>query len=77
MKLGEILIGEGFINEEQLNAALEEQKNDRKVPLGQILIRQGLVTSGDIQQCLAKKLGIPILDERGLMSLLKGKASNA
>ena len=45
VRVGELLIEEGLISEEQLGAVLAEQLATRAyVPLGQILVEKGLVT---------------------------------
>lgn len=45
--LGELLINYGIINKEQLQTALNEQKNTDE-PLGKILVRLGFATEEDI-----------------------------
>jgi purine-binding chemotaxis protein CheW len=45
--LGELLINSGIINKEQLQLALDEQKNTEE-PLGKILVRMGFATEEDI-----------------------------
>lgn len=57
-KVGEILIKEGLITEEDLERAIEyQQKNGGK--LGDVLIAMGLVTEKEIAAALGKQLGIP------------------
>lgn len=57
-KVGEILIKEGLITEEDLKRAMEYQrKNGGK--LGDVLIAMGLVTEKEIAAALGKQLGIP------------------
>jgi type II secretory ATPase GspE/PulE/Tfp pilus assembly ATPase PilB-like protein len=58
-RIGEVLVGEQVISEEELAAALEAQARDRKKPLGQILIEQGLLTNEELNRVMAQKLGIP------------------
>jgi len=57
-RLGQILIRESVITEEELKKALEIQKKD-KSKLGEILVNLGLVSEKDIVIALAKKLSIP------------------
>lgn len=64
LRLGEILLMEGLVTQEKIDCALEHQKKNRSVPLGEILIQQGLITTINVQQALAKKLGIPIVNLR-------------
>jgi type II secretory ATPase GspE/PulE/Tfp pilus assembly ATPase PilB-like protein len=61
IKLGEVLLKECLITEEQLNAALR-QNQDRKQPLGEILVAQKLISMADLQYALAMKLGFPLVD---------------
>jgi type II secretory ATPase GspE/PulE/Tfp pilus assembly ATPase PilB-like protein len=66
IKLGEVLLKEGLITEEQLNAALQlvrqKQSQNQKQPLGEILVDQKLISIADLQYALAMKLGFPIVD---------------
>lgn len=54
-KIGEILISEGKITEEQLEQALSMQRNDPR-DLGKILLSLGYVVAADLAQALAKRL---------------------
>ena len=54
-KLGEILVSEGKLTEEQLREALAMQKNDSR-DLGEILISLGLVEAQDLARALAQRL---------------------
>ncbi len=58
-RIGEVLVGEKIITDDQLKAALDAQAQDRKKPLGQVLIDQGLITQAELNKVLAQKLGIP------------------
>ena len=55
MRLGDSLIAEGLINEEQLQQALALQKKSGK-RLGAVLVEMHLVTEQDIVQILSKHL---------------------
>ncbi|MCX5693207.1 MAG: type II secretion system ATPase GspE [Candidatus Omnitrophica bacterium] len=57
-KLGQILLKEGLITEEQLEKAIEIQKKDG-ARLGDTLINLGIVTEKDIVIAMAKQLSIP------------------
>ncbi len=61
MRLGEVLMDENLISQEQLNVALEAQKTYKASGrhLGQILVESGLVTADQLNIALAKKLAIP------------------
>lgn len=58
LKLGEILIKEGILTQEQLSKAIEAQKKESG-RIGEILIKMGLVTEQDIVSALGKQLNIP------------------
>jgi len=70
LKLGEILIKEGLITEEQLQKALQTQLVE-EAKLGEILVKLELVTEKDIAIALGKQLGIPYV------SLSKGQLKPA
>ena len=57
--IGEVLKEQGYINEEQLQQALDAQKKDRSKRLGQHLIDLGFVTEEQTLQALSVKLGEP------------------
>ncbi len=61
MRLGEVLMDENLITQEQLEVALEAQKSYKASGrhLGQILVERGLVTPDQLNIALAKKLAIP------------------
>ena len=60
-KLGEILILEGLITQEQFDDCLADQKV-RKKKLGQLLVEKGVCRERDIATALATQLGIPLVD---------------
>jgi type IV pilus assembly protein PilB len=55
--VGEVLITEGHITEEQLSKALVDQKNAGRM-LGEVLVDQGTISGGTLVQSLAKCLGV-------------------
>ncbi|HOA32783.1 MAG TPA: type II secretion system protein GspE, partial [Clostridia bacterium] len=57
--IGEVLKEYNYINDDQLNQALEFQKRDRKKRLGQILIELGFVTETQVIEALGKRLNLP------------------
>lgn len=61
MRLGDVLLEEQLISGEQLQSALQVQKEFRSGSrhLGQILVESGLVTPDQLNIALAKKLAIP------------------
>ncbi|MEG1547999.1 MAG: ATPase, T2SS/T4P/T4SS family [Clostridia bacterium] len=63
IKIGDLLIQNGLITPEQLEAALENQKdadNDKKI--GDIVIELGFVSEDDVCRILHEKLSVPIID---------------
>ena len=63
IRIGDVLIEERLITEEQLKAALEQQKNSTDGNrLGDILIELGYVSELQFIQCLSKRLKIPFIN---------------
>jgi type IV pilus assembly protein PilB len=60
-RLGEMLVDDGWITEEQLEKALKLQKELGK-KLGEVLLDEGLVTHEEILQVLENQLGIKSID---------------
>ncbi len=58
--LGELLIEKKLVSPNQLERALSEQKETRE-PLGQVLIRLGYISEGDLRTTLSEQLGISFL----------------
>jgi len=58
LKLGEILVSHGLINEAQLNEAIEIQKKE-KGRIGEILINMGVISEEDMICVLGEQLGLP------------------
>ncbi len=59
--LGQTLIRQGLITEQQLDEALAQQRQTRE-RLGEVLVRLGLVTDWDLQRALAEQLGHGLFD---------------
>ncbi len=57
LRLGELLIEEGLIDQQQLDICLKDQKVTHR-KLGQILIERGFVTEDAVFRTLAGKLGV-------------------
>jgi len=55
--VGEVLISDGHITEEQLSKALAEQRSAGQM-LGELLVNQGTISGGTLVQSLAKCLGV-------------------
>ncbi|MDD5355548.1 MAG: ATPase, T2SS/T4P/T4SS family [Candidatus Omnitrophica bacterium] len=58
LRLGEILIKEGIITQEQLETAIQTQQKEN-TRIGETLVNMGLVTEQDIVVALGKQLHIP------------------
>jgi type IV pilus assembly protein PilB len=58
-RLGNVLIERGHISVEQLNAALEEQRNGSGKLLGEILIERNYCSDDQVIECLALVYGVP------------------
>ena len=56
-KLGEILIEEKLINDEQLQIALAESRA-QGIPLGSVLVKLGFVTIKDLKEALGAQMGL-------------------
>lgn len=55
--LGDILVGDGLITAEQLNEALEFQKQSpEKIPIGEVLVQLGYLSEEGLALSLSKKL---------------------
>src|SRR6185436_18781484 len=61
VRLGEILVQQKLLSEEQLKAALEEQKKSGR-RLGRVVIEKGYVTEEQISEALARQLNIPYIN---------------
>jgi len=73
MRLGEALVEEGVISQDQLTRALAEQKASGRM-LGEMLVEQGIINGSIMRRLLAHQLGVPNCELRhGLIdySLLK------
>lgn len=61
VRIGDLLIAQGIITEQQLETALEEQKV-RKTKLGETLMALGYVSQQDFSDMLSRQLGIDSVD---------------
>jgi type II secretory ATPase GspE/PulE/Tfp pilus assembly ATPase PilB-like protein len=62
VRIGEALLGLGFVTESQLNQALEWQRQDHRYPLGEMLVRENVISRTNLQVALARKMGYPIVE---------------
>ncbi|MFH1479616.1 MAG: ATPase, T2SS/T4P/T4SS family [Candidatus Omnitrophota bacterium] len=73
-KLGEILINEKILKEEELQKAIELQKKEG-IKLGDALVSLGLVTEKEIVIALAKQLSVPYASyNKGLLKPTEGQS---
>ncbi len=63
LKIGELLLKAQLITDEQLQKALDEQKQTGG-RLGEHLIKKGFVTEEDILDCLSQQYGVPSINLR-------------
>ena len=63
IRLGDCLVQKGLITEEQLNSALQEQKN-KGLKLGETVVTLGYVEENDVIDVLCDQLGIEYIDLR-------------
>src|ERR1019366_8134598 len=61
VRIGNLLVQEKLISQEQLSLALEQQKRSGR-KLGRVLIEMGFATEEGISETLAKQLKIPYLN---------------
>ncbi len=72
-KLGQILLNEKIITDEELQKAIEVQKKE-KAKLGDTLVNLGLVSEKDIVVALAKQLSVPYVSySKGLLKPAEGQ----
>ncbi|HMJ49935.1 MAG TPA: MSHA biogenesis protein MshE, partial [Burkholderiales bacterium] len=61
IRIGEILVLLNVVTQEQVKAALEQQKHSGR-KLGRIFIENGIVTEEQVAEALAKQLNIPYIN---------------
>ena len=61
VRIGELLVKDGIIKQEQLTRALEEQKKT-KGRLGSCLVKLGFVTEEDVTTFLSRQYGVPSIN---------------
>jgi type IV pilus assembly protein PilB len=61
IRIGELLKEYGYLDDDQLQRALDYQKHNN-IRLGQAVIALGFVTEKEVQQTLSHKLGIPAVN---------------
>src|SRR5581483_2097872 len=61
MRIGDLLIAQKVISQEQLNAALADQKKSGR-KLGRVLIENGFITEEQLLNFLSQQLKVPYID---------------
>lgn len=61
IRLGDLLIGNGSINEAQLEKALKAQQGTKR-KLGEVLVDEGILTEDEIAMALSQQLGLVFID---------------
>ena len=59
-RLGDMLIAENIITEEQFNEALKQARKQQK-KIGEVLVEQGYTSEKDITKALSRQLGLEIV----------------
>ena len=62
LRLGELLVQQGLITQDQLRIALTEQTAQDNVPIGRLLVRLGFVTESVIRDIMARTIGQESID---------------
>ena len=70
-RVGEILITEGLVTQEQVDAALQNQDESKKKRIGQLLIEHGFITEDQLLVALASKFRLQIVDLAGIVPNIK------
>ncbi|MBP3335149.1 MAG: Flp pilus assembly complex ATPase component TadA [Ruminiclostridium sp.] len=60
--IGQILVENGFLKEDQLNEALEKQRTEPGKKLGDVLLELGYVSETQLAQALSIRLKVPFID---------------
>ncbi|MFQ5428409.1 MAG: secretion system protein E, partial [Thermodesulfobacteriota bacterium] len=61
LRIGELLSSRGLLSEKHLEVAMTEQAVTGAL-LGEVLVRLGFVTSGDLAEALAEQSGMEFVD---------------
>lgn len=65
IQIGQVLLGKGYIDEKQLQRAIDLQKKSPGKRLGDILVELSYVTERKLLESLAERLNVPFIDLRG------------
>jgi type IV pilus assembly protein PilB len=69
-KLGDVLLRENLISEENLQKGINKQKENGK-RLGEVLLSEGLINSENLVLGISKQLGVPFLTAEALLKVDK------
>ena len=70
MKIGEILVSEGLMTDEQLQQGLSEQRENHGL-LGEILVSRALIVEDDVYRALSRQMGITFCDSDKLLGAME------
>ncbi len=62
IRLGDLLVQQKIISQEQLKFALDEQQQKSGRKLGRVLVDNGFVSEDQISEALARQLNIPFIN---------------
>jgi type II secretory ATPase GspE/PulE/Tfp pilus assembly ATPase PilB-like protein len=62
MRLGDLLMEAKLVSQQQLDAALEEQKRRRERKIGEILLERRVIDETQLTEVLARKFGMALVD---------------
>ncbi len=62
LRIGEVLMSRGYIDQSQMDKALSYQKEHREMRVGQILIELGFITETQMLEALSERLGLDIVN---------------
>lgn len=62
IKLGDMLVNEGYITADQLKKALDVQREQQKGKLGDVLMELGFVTEDLLMKALSQQLNLSVID---------------
>ncbi len=62
IRLGDVLVSFGYLEEDKLNEALKIQKQDKSKRIGEILLENGFVTEEQLVRALSKRLNLEVVD---------------
>ncbi|MFH1417108.1 MAG: ATPase, T2SS/T4P/T4SS family [Planctomycetota bacterium] len=59
-QIGQVLLAKGILSQEQIDAAMEEQRNrDHRQLLGEVLVEMGMATEDQVVEALAEAYNVP------------------